>query len=351
MSLFLCILVASIAIPAATIYAPGVRLDGERLLEKFDDMRHQFLALQQDVQDQRKEIVKIREEFGRLLNKSQEEIVRKLFYDSNSIPSISQELQQAQHQVLSNLSRLQTTVTEIVDMQNSASYWFRSCAETPLKISGKYQIRIPGEAKPVVVYCEQDAFNGGWLVIQHRFDGSLSFDRNWKEYRNGFGKVGHEFWLGLERIHQLTTSRDCELLVELKDFKGNFKYARYNQFTIGSEAEQYKLNALGTYSGTADDALKYHKGMKFSTKDRDNDEVYGAEGLNFYAFMTANRPSEEGCANRFYGGWWFKNCYVTHLNGPLRNIKGKGVAKMEWFNFTNQWDGLSYSRMMIRELQ
>ncbi|XP_049548378.1 fibrinogen-like protein A [Anopheles darlingi] len=340
MTLFLCILVANIVIPASTIYArnPSMasavgRIDDERLLAKFNEMSNQFSVLQQDVQDQRKEIVKIRDEFVQLLNKSQEEIVRKLIYDINSKPSLSQELQKTQHQVLTNLSRLQNTITEMVDRHNSGEHWFQSCKKTPLKISGKYQIRIPGEATPVVVYCEQDAFSGGWLVIEHRFEGTVSFDRNWIEYRNGFGRVGHEFWLGLERIHQLTTTRDCELLVVLKDFEGNFKYARFGLFTIGSEAEQYRLKALGAYSGTAGDALEYHKGMMFSTKDRDND-IY----------------DEDCCASRFHGGWWFKTCYISHLNGPYRNTNGKGIAKMDWLNFTNEWDGLSYSSMMIREL-
>ena len=46
-------------------------------------------------------------------------------------------------------------------------------------------------------YC--DAYNdgGGWLVVQRRKDGSVSFDRGWIEYEEGFGDLNGEFWYGL----------------------------------------------------------------------------------------------------------------------------------------------------------
>lgn len=33
------------------------------------------------------------------------------------------------------------------------------------------------------VFCNMDVNGGGWTVIQHREDGSLDFQRGWKEYK------------------------------------------------------------------------------------------------------------------------------------------------------------------------
>ncbi|XP_041786177.1 microfibril-associated glycoprotein 4-like [Anopheles merus] len=212
---------------------------------------------------------------------------------------------------------------------NLHSISFESCKENILKRSGQYLIQPTENNKPFRGYCEQTAFGGGWLVIQYRYDGSVDFYRNWTEYRNGFGSMDGEFWLGLEYLHRMTSARKHELLVELKDFEGNYMYARYDEFAIGSEEEQYPLAKLGAYTGTTGDALSYHKGMKFTTKDRDND------------------LASSNCANNWKGAWWYKACHGANLNGLYRNsVDGENIV---WNAYKRYW-GLAYSRMMIREI-
>uniref|UniRef100_A0A182KFP3 Fibrinogen C-terminal domain-containing protein n=1 Tax=Anopheles christyi TaxID=43041 RepID=A0A182KFP3_9DIPT len=209
---------------------------------------------------------------------------------------------------------------------NSRNRPIRSCKDEPSKHSGKYLIHPTENDELFVGYCEQTSFGGGWLVIQYRYDGWLDFQRNWTEYQNGFGDVDGEFWLGLERVHRLTSARYHELLVELKDFSGNYTYARYEEFKIGSAEDQYPLTKLGSYQGTAGDSLAYHKSMKFTTLDRDNDSIKG-----------------KNCAVAYEGGWWFNDCFYSNLNGPY----SKNATAINWNHFTK--NGLAYTRMLIRE--
>ncbi|XP_021706497.1 angiopoietin-related protein 1-like [Aedes aegypti] len=205
-----------------------------------------------------------------------------------------------------------------------------SCKNTPSKTNGQYQLKPFGTDEVMVGYCEQEKFGGGWLVVQHRFDGSVDFQRTWSEYKNGFGSLGGEFWLGLEKLHRLTSNRNVELIVELKDYNNNYVYARYDGFEIGSEPQKYSLDRLGTYSGTAGDSMIYNRGKKFTTKDSDND---GAVNLN--------------CAVSRAGAWWFDWCGNADLNG-IFGVRGEWRS-IYWYGY-NQYDGMKYTRMLIREV-
>ncbi|XP_049538223.1 fibrinogen-like protein A [Anopheles darlingi] len=228
-----------------------------------------------------------------------------------------------------NMSILQDQSLLIVE-QPKASATFSSCKAIASKVSGVYEIHINNVTPPFDAFCEQEKFRGGWLVVQHRFDGSVDFYRAWAEYRAGFGDVNTEFWLGLEKMHQLTTARPHEIIIELKDFSGNYAYARYDKFKIGSESEHYTLT-LGNYSGTAGDSMGSNNGRRFSSIDRDNGDW----------------PKSDGCVNYSRGAWWHRACTGANLNGPYNNARSS--KSMFWLDFKG-YQGLSFSRMMIRPL-
>ena len=107
--------------------------------------------------------------------------------------------------------------------------------------SGVYEIKSHG-LEITEVFCDQTTARGGWLVFQKRLDGSEDFYRGWTEYKSGFGNLTGEFWLGLDKIHRLTSSGHYKLRVDLEDFVGNTYYAEYNLFKVANEGMKYKLS-------------------------------------------------------------------------------------------------------------
>ena len=74
-------------------------------------------------------------------------------------------------------------------------------SKTGVKQSGIYPISTANQS--LLVYCDLSTTNTGWIVIQRRVDGSTSFERDWVDYKTGFGNISHNYWMGLDRIHQL----------------------------------------------------------------------------------------------------------------------------------------------------
>lgn len=54
------------------------------------------------------------------------------------------------------------------------------------------------------IFCDMETNGGGWTVIQRRSVGLTSFNRDWKQYKQGFGSIRGDFWLGNDNIFRLT---------------------------------------------------------------------------------------------------------------------------------------------------
>ncbi|XP_022220889.2 ficolin-2-like [Drosophila obscura] len=136
---------------------------------------------------------------------------------------------------------------------------------------GIYTVVLPS-LDPFKVYCDEEIAGPGWTVIARRTNGELNFFRNWTEYKRGFGDVRGDFFIGLDKLHAITKLQSHELYVNLEDFEGNTRFARYDEFYIESENDLYRMSKLGAFTGDAGDSMKKCRNQKFSTYDRDNDQ-------------------------------------------------------------------------------
>ncbi|XP_062570728.1 fibrinogen C domain-containing protein 1-B-like [Saccostrea cucullata] len=181
------------------------------------------------------------------------------------------------------------------------------------------------------VYCDMKTDGGGWTVIQKREDGDVDFYRTWIEYKQGFGSASQNYWIGNDAIYALTEEKNQELRVDLQRHNGEQAYAVYSTFYIGDEDSKYML-AVSGYNGTAGDSLiDFHNGMRFSTKDQDNDMSGG------------------DCATKYHGAWWHEDCYQSNLNGQYATSALIGYNYPVWVTFNDSFEALKRTVMMIRQ--
>ncbi|XP_062131361.1 ficolin-2-like [Drosophila sulfurigaster albostrigata] len=129
-----------------------------------------------------------------------------------------------------------------------------------------------------------------------------------------------DFFLGLEKIHRITSLERHELFIHLVTVNGNTYNARYDDFKISDEDNGYALS-LGNFKGTITwDAMREAENMQFTTFDRDNDIDDG------------------NCADA-YNGWWHSNCYYCNLNAPYG-------PDLDWYAV----DQLKEAKMLIRPI-
>ena len=93
-------------------------------------------------------------------------------------------------------------------------------------MSGIYNItNFCGNCKSVAQgYCDGYSDGGGWLVVQRRKDGSVSFDSGWVAYEERFGDLNGEFWYSLKPLHCLTSQEQWELHIDLTHTNGTKTY-------------------------------------------------------------------------------------------------------------------------------
>ncbi|GIX80558.1 techylectin-5A [Caerostris darwini] len=228
--------------------------------------------------------------------------------------------------------RLFDRTSKSLDFSNlSADSRPRDCSEISQrgkKLSGVYTIWPRSnitQNKPLQVYCDMNIDGEGWTVIQRRgnYPNPQRFDLAWDHYKNGFGDITKDFWLGNDNIYALSNQGPCEIRFDLEDAKRSRRFAIYKKFHIDNEASKYTLH-IGGYSGNAGNSMRFHDGKRFATLD--NDHLQLAEGLR--------------------GAWWMFQWPFSHLNGLyIPGVHDK--RSIHWYEWRKN-EGLASVEIKIR---
>ncbi|XP_034027889.1 angiopoietin-related protein 7 [Thalassophryne amazonica] len=226
------------------------------------------------------------------------------------------------------------TLQSATQTSSDAIYDCASLYNKSYKISGEY--KLPKDdflgTPELSVFCDMETNGGGWTVIQRRKVGLTSFNRDWKQYKTGFGSVRGDFWLGNEHIYRLT-KQPSMLRIEMEDWEGESRYAEYGLFSVANERNSYKL-FIANYRGNAGNSLRYHNNTNFSTINKDNDKCV------------------DHCASLRKGGYWYNCCTDSNVNGFFYRYGEhiKNTDGITWYG----WHGPNYSlkkvEMKVRPL-
>ena len=103
-------------------------------------------------------------------------------------------------------------------------------------------------------------------------------------------------------MHQLTTTHDVSLFIDIETFEGEPFTLKLETFSVGNASSNYTMHFSG-YSQSSDRvklpifSSKYND-MMFTTRDRDNDLRH------------------DNCASDYLsGGWWYNRCTRINPNG------------------------------------
>ncbi|XP_054083046.1 angiopoietin-related protein 7 isoform X2 [Zeugodacus cucurbitae] len=217
-------------------------------------------------------------------------------------------------EVSSRFIKDEQTIKEVLQKQTELNKEInvtpRSCAEILPNLSagnsGIYNI-TPLNMSPFEVFCLTDPKGGcGWTLVWRRNEINDDFNRTWAEYRNGFGELTDNFFIGLDKLYALTIAEPQQLRMGIKYGSNNWELDIFDEFVVGNVCTQYEL-VITNPQNKRRIFKRLNKRAHFFTKD-----------------LSSSSKNEE-CAKAMGMGWWYtddcKNylksrVYYRYINSP-----------------------------------
>ncbi|XP_033749129.1 angiopoietin-related protein 1-like [Pecten maximus] len=211
---------------------------------------------------------------------------------------------------------------------------------------GTFLIHPKLSPDPFKVICRMQFDKRTYIQIHHYGGNETLFVQNWEGYKNGFGNIcetihkKRNFWLGNEKIHLLTNSRNYSLVMQLSEYDYKpFGQIRLNRFVVKNEENNYALSYTTVFRYLSfkmvfENSMLSNNGANFSTFDRDNDVYSG------------------NCAQLHGAGWWFVNCSRCNPNGRLwpggTNARLNVDDEFFWDDGLSGWSAWGTSMWIVR---
>ncbi|XP_029926336.1 angiopoietin-2a [Myripristis murdjan] len=303
------------------------------LEKKVEEMEEQRQVQLKTLRDEKEQLQALIERQTAFIGELEQQLLR-VSSNNTVLQHQQQELLETVNNLIHTISTTTAGETKPAMMQDTPSTYMDCAAvfKSGNTESGVYVLTLPNSTLEVKAFCDMETEGGGWTILQKRFDGRVDFHRTWKEYKMGFGEASGEFWLGNEFVSRLTNQQTYKLRIQLSDWEGNSGFSLYEQFSLDSEAQNYRIHLKG-YSGTAGKTSSLGQpGSDFSTKDADNDKCVCK------------------CSQLTTGGWWFDACGPSNLNGMYyqQGQNSNRFNGIKWYYWKGSGYSLKSTTMMIR---
>ena len=245
---------------------------------------------------------------------------------------------------------------------------YQDCHEVRNKENGVYELMINN--KPIVTYCKD-----GMTLIQMANpdvgNPSTYFNRPLKDYKEGFGFIQTQYWIGLDDLVELNQKYHTILRLELLDHREeNQFWVEFDGFQIEKsvldditysmacpvcfltreQMDLYPITSLGHATSSFNRRGEFFllwpsfvKSAEEKKEDREYPTGYGHyhDYLNA-GFHTLDMEEDYECSSKYKNGWWFphrvklEKVWVDQLNqtgnchfSPDRDTNLLGVYNKE----------------------
>ncbi|KAK6183870.1 hypothetical protein SNE40_006450 [Patella caerulea] len=185
--------------------------------------------------------------------------------------------------------------------------------------SGIFQIQPTAASSPFEVVCRMQ--EGGYTLIQLNDEyNTENFNQSWEQYKQGFGSLNRTHWLGLDHIHDITSSRTQDAYVYIVDVMAQTPYLRkFVNFRVENESMEYAMY----YSSS--EAVRGFNDL--------GDSLYNLVGQGFTTYDHDNDQSPTNCAQNYEVGFWYNWCALCNINGRMGiSVNPGDVTEAHWLN-------------------